>query len=78
VTLTAWPATVSAALRCDPLGFAAALNETVPLPFPLLPLVIDSHADVVDADQAQPAGAVTENVLEPPAETIERLVGLTL
>jgi hypothetical protein len=75
--LTVRPAIVSEALRCDVPGFAAAVNETVPLPLPLVPLVIVIHEADEVADHPHPTGAVTENVLDAADDPMERLVGLT-
>jgi len=56
---------------------AVALNVTVPLPDPLAPLLIVSHAALLVAAQAQPAAAVTEVVDEPAAAVSVRDVGAT-
>ena len=68
----AWPAlNVFPAIVTDPvrealLGFAAALNVTVPLPDPLAPAVTVIHDALLVADQAQPAGAVTLTFVDSP------------
>ena len=62
---------MSVPLRWVPLGFAAALNDTVPFPLPLAPLVTVSH-DVLllTPVHEHPAGAVTVvEPLPPPAAT---------
>jgi hypothetical protein len=75
--VTVRPAIVSDPVRCAVVGFAAALNVTVPLPAPLPPFAIAIH-DVDDvADQPQPTGAVTEKVLDPAVDPIDRAEGLT-
>src|SRR5688572_30787720 len=56
-------------------GWAATLNETVPLPSPLAPDVTVIHGWPEDALQAQPAGAVTVTVPEPPAASKLWLTG---
>ena len=57
--------------------FVFALNETVPLPEPLAPLVIASHAGVLlTAVHAHPAAVVTFVVVLAPAEPTARLVGV--
>ena len=75
VSVHATPACVTVALLppavIDPLRdvvevFAAALNETVPLPEPLAPAVIVIHASVVVAVHAQPVGDVIVTVPDPP------------
>ena len=58
VTVNVCPAMVSVPLRCAPV-FAAAVYETLPLPVPLAPFVIESHDALLVAVQAQPAAAVT-------------------
>lgn len=78
MTLTDWPATVNVPVRCDVVGLAPAVKATVPFPLPLAPLVIEIHATEDEADQPQPVGAVTENVLDPPDDPIDRLAGVTL
>ena len=62
---------MSVPLRCVPLGFAVALNATVPPPLPLAPLVTVSH-DVLllTPVHAHPAPAVTvDDPVPPPAAT---------
>jgi hypothetical protein len=77
VTVTDCPAIVSVLLRCDTEVFAVTEIDTVPLPLPLAPLAIVIQGDDDVADQAQPIGAVTENVFDPPDDPNERLVGVT-
>jgi hypothetical protein len=66
VTVTAWPPTVTVALRDTLDVLAVALSVIVPLPEPLAPLVIDSHDALSDAVHAQPEPAVSERVAVPP------------
>lgn len=77
VTPRVTPAIVNVALRVIAVAFAAAVNPTVPLPLPLEPLVIVIHDASRDAVHVQPVGAVTENVLAPPAANTDRLDGET-
>jgi hypothetical protein len=59
--------------------FVFALNETVPLPEPLAPLVIASQAvALLTAVHAHPAAAVTFVVVLAPAEPTARLVGVNV
>jgi hypothetical protein len=54
------------------------LNVTTPLPLPDAPPVTVSHdVSLLTAVQAQPLGAVTLVVFEPPAAVIARLVGVS-
>ena len=76
VTENVWPAIVSEPLRCVPLGLAAALNATVPVPLPLAPLVTVSH-DVLllTPVHAQPASVVTVVEPVPPVAATDWLAG---
>ena len=65
------------AFRAAVPGLLATLNATLPFPVPLAPAVIVIHAAVVAAVHPQPAGAVTEKELAPPADPMDRLVGDT-
>jgi hypothetical protein len=67
VTVTGWPATVSAAVRDDVPAFAVTLKRTVPLPVPVAPDVIEIQLTFSDAVHVQPGGAVTSAVMLPPA-----------
>jgi hypothetical protein len=68
VTVTVWLAIVSVPLRCVPLGFAVALNATVPAPLPLAPLVtVSQEVLLLTPVQAHPASVVTEVEPVPPA-----------
>lgn len=49
----------------DPV-FGLTLNETVPVPLPVAPAVIEAHPTLLAAAQPHPAGAVTVTELEPP------------
>src|SRR6476620_11257132 len=70
VTVKVWPAIMSAAERGPPV-VAAALYATVPLPLPLAPEVIVSHAALLVAVQAHPAALVTGTLpVPPPAGTL--------
>jgi len=76
VTENVCPAIVSEPLRWVPLGLAAALNPTVPVPLPLAPLVTVSH-DVLllTPVHAHPANAVTVVEPVPPAAATDWLAG---
>jgi hypothetical protein len=70
------PAIVIVPCRGVGVVFAAAENDTVPLPLPLAPPVTDSHAGApVTAVQAQPPGAVTDVEPLTGAAEIERPAG---
>ena len=57
--------------------FVFALRETVPLPEPLVPLVIASHAvALLTAVHAHPGAVVTLVVVLAPDEPTARLVGV--
>jgi hypothetical protein len=60
------------------VGLAATVKPTVPFPAPLAGLVSVIQLAFSVTVQLQPAGAVTENVLAPPAWAIERLPGETV
>ena len=54
------PPIVSVPLRGVPLGFAVALNATVPFPLPLAPLVsVSQDVLLLTPVHAHPVGAVT-------------------
>jgi len=74
--VTVWFATVNEPVRAAPV-FAAALIDTVPLPVPLAPAVIDSHKTLLVAVHVHPAAVVTVTgpVAPPPAAT-DRVVEL--
>jgi hypothetical protein len=61
---------VSVAVRALAAVLAAALNATAPAPFPLPPDVTVSHAALLAAVQAHPAGDVTVTDPAPPAAAI--------
>lgn len=69
-----WPAIVSVPVRAAPL-FAAAVNDTVPLPLPDPPLEIAIHDAFDVAVQAQPLFAVTPTVPLAPFASADWLVG---
>jgi hypothetical protein len=72
-----WFATVNVPVRRGPV-FAAALIDTVPLPLPLAPAVIDNHEMLLVAVHAHPAATVTvTGPVAPPPATTDRVVGLT-
>jgi hypothetical protein len=67
LTVKVRPAIVIVPLRAAPV-FAATLNDTLPLPLPLAPLVIVIHVTLATAVHAQVLlDAVTVTVLAPPA-----------
>jgi hypothetical protein len=66
LTLTIFPAIVTAPVRDKVDVFAGAVTTTVPLAVPLLPLVTVNQVVLVAAVQPQFAPAVTEKLVEPP------------
>jgi hypothetical protein len=74
-TVKVCPAMVIVPLRTPPV-FWATVYDTVPLPVPLEPAMIVTHAAVLVAVQLQPAPAVTETLALLPAAAGEELVGL--
>ena len=67
-TENVWPPIVSVPVRGVPLGFAVALNATVPLPVPLAPLVTVSQGVLLLTPvHAHPASVVTAVDPVPPA-----------
>jgi hypothetical protein len=66
VTVTAWPPTVTVALRDVVDVLAAAVSVTVPFPEPLAPPVTVNHPALLVAVHAQPEPAVSERVAVPP------------
>jgi hypothetical protein len=66
VTLTAWPPTVTVALRATLDVLAVALSVTVPFPEALAPPVTVNHVALLVAVHAQPEPAVSESVAVPP------------
>ena len=77
VTVTVWPATVSVPVRWDVEVFAVALNVTVPLPLPLAPPLMVSHAALLVAVHVQPVAAVTLVAEDPAADVRVAEVGVT-
>jgi len=74
VTVNVLPAIVSVAERDDPL-FAPTENETVPLPVPFAPAVMDIHETSSVADHAQLLPAETVTVPVPPSAPNDWLAG---
>jgi hypothetical protein len=75
--VTVWFATVSVPVRAAPV-FAVALVDTVPLPVPLAPAVIDNHDTLLAAVHVHPAAVVTvTGPAAPPPATTDRVVGFT-
>jgi hypothetical protein len=56
----------------------AAVNATVPDPVPVAPLVICSHAALVEDVQAHPAAVVTDTLAFPPAAGTFSVTGVTV
>jgi hypothetical protein len=75
-TVTVCPAIVIVPLRAAPV-LAAAVNDDVPLPAPLVPEVIVSHGALLVAVHAHVGVVVTVMGADPPPAPIVRLVGLT-
>ena len=67
VTATDWPAIVNAPVRAALEGLGAAVNCTLPAPFPDAPLTMVSHPSALDAVHSQPSETVTLTEAEPPA-----------
>ena len=68
VTVNVRPAIVAVAVRCKVVVLGGALKVTVPLPFPLAPLVSVSHPVLLTAVHVQPAAVVTAVEGAPPLE----------
>jgi hypothetical protein len=77
VTETACPAIVTLALRGVVSVLAATLSVTVPLPDPVAPLVMLSHAALSLAVHVHPEADATEAVSVSPSALADRLVGVT-
>jgi hypothetical protein len=75
LTVNVLPPIVSVPLREVVDGFAATLNETVPLPEPLAPAVIVIQVALLAAVHAQPVAAVTLVDEGPPLPPIDRVAG---
>jgi hypothetical protein len=77
LTVTVWFATVNVPLRAAPL-LTAALIDTVPLPVPLAPDVIDNHDALLVAVHVHPVPVVTvTGLVAPPPPPTDRVVGFT-
>jgi hypothetical protein len=74
VTENDWLAIVSVPVRALPV-LAVTENATEPLPLPLAPDVIVSHASALDAVQAHPAAMFTAVELLPAVAAIDALAG---
>jgi len=70
-----WPPTVIVLCRVCGSVLAAAEKNTVPLPLPPAPAVIDNHVAPLEADHTHPAGAVTAVDPVPPVAATEALTG---
>jgi hypothetical protein len=76
LTVNVWPPIVIVPARVVPLGFAAALKLTVPLPLPVAPPVTVSQlVSLLTAVHAQPAADVTVVDPVPPLATTDCDVG---
>jgi hypothetical protein len=60
-----WPAIVNVPIRAGE-SFASAVNVTVPVPLPALPVVTWIHGALLIAVQVQPAAVVTVALKVPP------------
>ena len=78
VTETAWPPTLSVAVRLAAAVFAAMLKVTAPTPVPLAPLVTVSHDTVVVAVQEHCVPLITLRVRLPAVAATLKLAGVTL
>ena len=65
------PATVREPFNVVPPVLGLTVKDTVPLPEPLAPDVIDAQFELLEAVHAQPDGAVTVTVPGPPEEVKE-------
>lgn len=74
---TVCPATVNVPDRGAVVGFGAAVYEVTPLPDPLAPPVIVSHAALLLAVQPHPLPAVTPAVPFPPVAPKDCEAGVT-
>jgi len=78
ITVTVLPATVSVPVRGELEVFAATLNVTVPLPFPLAPEVIVNQEVLLVAAHVQPAVVETVELAELAAAAGLKVVGATV
>ena len=78
VTVTVAPATVNVPVRDDVEVFAAAAKVVLPLPVPVAPLLMESQAALLAADQVQPVVVVTAELCEPPDAPTLAVVGDTV
>ena len=78
VAVTVRPATVRVPVRSPGAVLAVALNVTVPLPVPLEPPLMLSHAALLVAVHPHPLAVVTVVVDETAQESSDRAVGETL
>lgn len=76
VMFTATPPTVIRPVRADP-AFCARPKPTQPGPLPVVDVIV-IQLSALDADQLQPAGAVTDSELDIGLALTDRLVGVTL
>ena len=67
VTATDWPAIVNAPVRAALEGLGAAVNCTLPAPFPDAPVTMVSHPSALDAVHSQASETVTLTEAEPPS-----------
>ena len=74
VTVNVCPPIVTVAVRLLDVVFPPTLMPTTPFPEPLAPLVTVSHAALLTAVHAQPAGAVTPTLVDPTVAGTDALV----
>jgi hypothetical protein len=67
VTVKVWPATVRVAVCVDVVVFAATSKVTLPVPEPVAPVAMLTHAALLVAVHEHPAVVVTAIDPEPPA-----------
>jgi hypothetical protein len=75
VTVNVCPAIVNVPVRCDAVEFGAMLNETLPLPSPLVAPTSVSHEALLVAVHAHPVTPVMFVVVDPPAAVAENAFG---
>jgi hypothetical protein len=75
VTVNVWPPIVSVPCRCEAAGFAPMLNETVPLPSPLVAPTSVIQGALLVAVHVQPVMPVTAVDVDPPAAAAENAFG---